>query len=135
MYTTYEGFSTRKQVPFAPPVAGEPRIGPFLDVGPGRLDAETPPRYLDPWGMPYAYFAFDQSINAYPAHSWKGVTAYRQNGKPLHSQGFQIISSGPNKVFGPGGEWSPGQGVWAPGGSGGDDLSNFNHGRLAQQSE
>ena len=38
---------------------------------------------------------------------------------------FQIISAGPDRVFGRGGVWRPGHGDYAPGQPGYDDLSNF----------
>ena len=62
----------------------------------------------------------------------------------LEDRGFQVISAGGNGVFGPGDNWTPSvvapdgsltpaAGEWASGGSGADDLSNFNNGTLSGQ--
>ena len=43
----------------------------------------------------------------------------------LKADSFQIISAGPDKLFGPGGNWTPGTGAWMNNAVGGDDISNF----------
>ena len=43
---------------------------------------------------------------------------------------FQIISAGPNKIFGPGGNWTPGTGPWAENQPGNDDISNWTQRKL-----
>ncbi len=133
-YTNYQGFSRDKQHPFRPAAdAAEVRIGPFLDVSPNRLDGDG--RYLDPWGTPYAYFAYDPALNAYPDRDGFGVRPYRLNGKAMNPKGWQIVSAGPDGKFGPGGDWTPGEGPWAAGGPGADDLSNFNSGPLSRREQ
>lgn len=62
LQTNFSGFSTNKAMPFSQP--GGNAIGPFLEIKPGKADAAG--RYLDPWGVPYAYFAFDPSLTNYP---------------------------------------------------------------------
>jgi hypothetical protein len=51
------------------------------------------------------------------------------NGKTVNYTGFQIISSGANRLPGPGGLWSPGTAPYAKAdpvnAPGGDDLANF----------
>ena len=132
VYTNYQGFSTNKAQPF---LATGGFIGSFLDVNTGKVlqttDANGYPvaTYLDPWGTPYAYFAYDQSVGAYPSSTanpnpflWprqgdthptessqalvpnaaanSGLAAFRQGGKFLNQKGFQIISAGPDQQFG-----------------------------------
>jgi hypothetical protein len=133
-YTNYQGFSRDKQHPLRPPAdAPGARVGPFLDVTADRLDAAG--RYLDPWGTPYAYLAYDPASNDYPDRDCFGVRAYRVNGKAMNPKGFQIISAGPDRRFGPGGDWTPGEGPWAAGGPGADDLANFNLGPLGRRAD
>ena len=126
-----QGFSNNKQRPFTPAsVAGENRSGPFLEINASKI---VDGRYLDPWGTPYAYFAWDPSVNTYPVGACLGVTngPYNAGGTPIkyyQPKGYHIISAGANQQFGPGGTWTPGAGQWATGQPGGDDLSNFNGG-------
>jgi hypothetical protein len=130
--TDYTGFSLRKDYPFT---KGGDRLGPFLDLPASRFDGDG--RLLDPWGTPLAYFAFDQSDGAYPdvTFSWDGFTVapYSLAEKKVRPKSYQIISAGKDLRFGPGGPWTPGQGAWAAGEPGADDLSNFNEGPLLLQ--
>jgi hypothetical protein len=49
---------------------------------------------------------------------------------------FQLISSGQNQVFGPGGSaWTPGSGKYAIDADGYDDLSNFSSTQLGKKDE
>jgi hypothetical protein len=130
--TNHEGFSISKTQPFA----AEPRdtrLGPFLELRRSQLDPEE--RFLDPWGTPYVYFAFDAWQGTYSrTFLWKGwpIAPYRREGKYMNGKSFQIISAGPNHQFGPGGDWLPGEGPWSADGPGGDDISNFNNGPLSR---
>jgi hypothetical protein len=130
--TKFTGFSKNKAHPF---VEGGERIGPFLDGPSFRFDADG--RLLDVWGSPYMYFAYDPTIGTYPAvtYTYNATTVahYTQRGKALKLKGYQIISAGPDRLFGPGGEWTPGSGAWAAGEPGADDMSNFNEGDLSTQ--
>jgi prepilin-type N-terminal cleavage/methylation domain-containing protein len=164
-----QGFSTNRAMPFTPSTSSDNRIGPFLEVSPGKIVGG---HYVDPWGTPYAYFAFDPSLHNYPSAGWprydpahpadpaftdlhptenvpmlatvppppgvKVLTPYVTPGTPsraLNQKGFQIVSAGPDQIFGVGGTWIPGQGEYISNGPGADDLSNFNNGPLGQQSQ
>jgi len=132
-FTSFQGFSTNRQTPFASP-SGGPSVGPFLDVAAGKLDTASPPHYTDPWGNPYAYLAFDPNLNKYPNATCFGVSPYSDStGKPLNQKGFQIISAGKDGAFGPGGAWTPQQGQYAIGAAGADDLASFNSTPLGSQ--
>jgi hypothetical protein len=147
-YTNYDGFSAHRERPFTPlEKPGELRMGPFLDFPSSRFDADG--RVLDPWGTPFAYFTAIQGNDYTGSFTWKGATVrpYREPGNPtrfMNPNGFQVISAGRNGVFGPGGNWTPtwfdadvnktpAAGEWVRGGSGADDLSNFNKGMLSSQ--
>lgn len=107
----------------------------FLEWPSGRYDSSGT-RFTDPWGTPYVYFTSkvgnDYNYNAmlYYGNStgaYSGVEPYKDvtGSKYLNSHSYQIISAGKNKVFGPGGAWTPGSGAYAFLGNGSDDLSNF----------
>lgn len=159
-----QGFSTNRAKPFSPvnnATPNETRVGPFLETTNAKLfvaGAGQMPFYLDPWGTPYAYFSFDPGLNSYPVNTANptalaapaagathptesspmapnGVRAFRSGGKFLNQKGFQIVSAGPDQVFGSGGDWAPGTGDYVSNGIGGDDISNFNSGPLNQQSQ
>lgn len=134
--TNYQGFSINRSAPFS--TAGGDRVGPFLDLPANRFDGNG--HILDAYGNPYAYFSFDPTIGKYdPNITFVGASPYFQNNKALKLKGFQIISAGKNGMFGSGANtgsgWTPGSGQWADATSsaGGDDLSNFNEGVLANQ--
>lgn len=132
VYTNYQGFSTNKAQPFT--TAGG-FAGSILEVNAGKVFQQTDSSgypvatYLDPWGTPYAYFAWDPTVGAYPSSTatpnpflWprqgdthptetsqalvpnaaanSGLAAFRQGGKFLNQRGFQIISAGPDQQFG-----------------------------------
>lgn len=164
--TGFQGFSTNRTNPFTKPAVGstESRIGPFLNFPDKRYVAgssvpgadTTRPALLDPFGAPFAYFAFNPVVNTYkfPVYDAKSnsyaytgdqgyrfnnttVTPYILNNKYLEPKGFQLISAGENGKddpttpgtygFGPGGtNWTPRSGVYAEGGAGADDIANFN---------
>jgi len=102
--------------------------GPYFDFPENRLNRSenNPPRFLDPWGTPYIYF---RSINGNDySGSYTTVSPYQLGGRFVNQNTIQILSAGENKVFGPGGNWTPGSGPYASGGPGFDDLANFNQG-------
>jgi hypothetical protein len=133
-FTKYQGFSLNKQRPFMPmEKPPETRIGPFLDLPSSKYSDDG--RVLDPWGTPLAYFTSVQGNDYTGSFTWNGSTVrpYREPGSPdrfVNPKRFQIICAGRNGVFGPGGNWTPGEGEWSADGPGGDDLSNFNNGTL-----
>lgn len=127
------GFSNNPKRPFAgPPSAGEQRKGPWLVVNP-RMVAAGPggqSRLIDPYDIPYAYFAsLDGKTNNYGSQSFNGgaagtVAPYVSGGRPVNESGFQIISAGKDKQFGPGGTNLPATG------DGEDDQAHFAKGVL-----
>lgn len=173
LQTNYRGFSTNRARPFSMP--GDNALGPFLEFKATKYTPEG--RLIDPFGVPFAYFAFDPSFGSYPnnnnvaatsngqptaviapfANGYDGtyqvdgtaiapnnITAFYTPGvapQPIafhNPKGFQLVSAGPDQVFGRGGAWVPGQGDYVSVGTnvfGGDDLSNFNEGPLNQKSK
>ncbi|VTR91121.1 Uncharacterized protein OS=Isosphaera pallida (strain ATCC 43644 / DSM 9630 / IS1B) GN=Isop_2823 PE=4 SV=1: N_methyl_2 [Gemmata massiliana] len=146
----YQGFSTNGQQPFTPKSASAPdeqRIGPFLQlkanmysVAPAGITSPTLPAngaswLLDPYGVPYAIFLAGpkgayltsagaaQSFTVTTPTGTSTVNTYYRGSSPVKYENpktLQIISAGPNKLFGKGQEWS------SPAtGAGEDDKSNF----------
>jgi prepilin-type N-terminal cleavage/methylation domain-containing protein len=87
------------------------------------------PSYMDAYNkQPLVYFSSNSRQNGYTgiANSL-GVSAYLQQTTPVNyynSTTFQIISAGPDGVFGPGGTTLPATGA------GSDDMSNFSGKKL-----
>jgi prepilin-type N-terminal cleavage/methylation domain-containing protein len=144
--TQYQGFSNNRQQPFNVGAAADTRIGPFLETKPTDFDA-TGTRLLDKFGVPYAYFSahvYNTSRQAFVTDYGNGaysqtytpagtVQAYATApGRFLNPKSFQIISAGANKLFGPGGVWAPGQGVYDQRGAGYDDFGTFQKARLGE---
>jgi hypothetical protein len=152
------GFSTN---PSDPSLLGGDRIGPFFDFKSSRLTTAYSGgsnffSYLDPFpkakpiivsgnrvdvpAKPYAYFSHYKSVNGYPRYTGSdnallGVSPYAQSLTPApryyKPDSFQIITAGPDALFGPGGVWTPGNtAALGPNGEGRDDMSNFVPGRL-----
>ncbi len=98
------------------------------------------PVYMDPFGVPFAYFASTKVGGKYAAPNFTAagvsgsqtLNAYIEpNAKWLNQDGCQIISAGENKRFGTGGTWTPGAGAYVTTGTdGGDDMANFNNGAM-----
>ncbi|VTR98762.1 type II secretion system protein [Tuwongella immobilis] len=130
--TNFSGFSSNPSAPFA---TGGTRMGPLLELNAKRLNANN--ELIDPWGNPYVYFtAINRGYNSHPLNpttatpTGVSMTFFSQsiNGgapKPLNATGFQMISAGNNKAFGPGGLWAPGGGVYGGASPGADDVANF----------
>jgi hypothetical protein len=124
------------------------RVAPFYEFKSDRLvvlpaNALNGNNYfscLDPYGNVYAYFSTYKSRNGYNRYGTSdcpnlGVSPYIQSIQtpptpPLvmywNPDSYQIISAGRNKMFGPGGLWSPGN----TNANGSDDLANFFDGLL-----
>jgi prepilin-type N-terminal cleavage/methylation domain-containing protein len=125
------GFNTNKATPAAP---GGTRSGPYFEFKSNRLrrDANGFFAYLDPWGgRPYAYFSATKAGNDYrddcPA---LGLAPYFDLSRRfLNPNSYQIVSAGPDKDFGPGGQWNPATG-YGSGNAGSDNLSNFSQNAL-----
>ncbi|HEY2784731.1 MAG TPA: type II secretion system protein [Fimbriiglobus sp.] len=164
--TQYSGFSNDARFPFdTSPASQNNRKGKFFDIpnkSLQKLNGGTTGRYVDPWGTPYVYMApIDGKQYPQPSASGDvipqavlqnmmgnptpgqptGMNPYRTQISPtvtkaLKEGSFQIISAGPDKFFGPGGVYAPGQGVYFnkseyPGFVAGDDFSNFSGARLS----
>jgi prepilin-type N-terminal cleavage/methylation domain-containing protein len=137
---------------------GERMKGPFFDFKPDRVLGG---QFRDPYGTPFMYlsskngndyFAFGASyagfIPSFAADGgWAGVSPFGTQvdsstdrvTRYINPQGFQIISAGKDRMFGPG-SWNPsanrhvpyvaGIDFYTPAMPGGDDLANFSTGML-----
>ncbi len=142
--------------PVAPLQAAVSLKGPFFDFPENRISPTN--GYLDPWGVPYAYFGSLDSGAYNPLETLSftlngatyTVNPYRTPTPPppaaptgfkwVNEKGCQIISAGENgnnptglptaRGFGPGNLWVPGNGTYVTGQSGGDDIANFNGGKM-----
>jgi len=142
------GFSTNTRNPTD---NRQDRIGPFFKFQPKRLTTDPSgfPRYNDPWGTPYAYFSSYNRRNGYEKYyaspglgtDCPGLVPYYKSTignvvlaaydptqvNHYNPETFQIISAGPDKQFGAGGLWGPGNPAL---GAGADDYANFHRTRL-----
>lgn len=120
------GFSTNKA---NPATLGGTRLGPYFEFKSPRLkrDATTGMfAYLDPWeGQPYAFFSATKAGNDYTADcpTLKVKPYFDLSRRFLNPTGFQILTAGPDRKFGPGELWNPLQGTKDLVGM--DDMSNF----------
>ncbi len=120
------GFNSSRATPTAP---GGTRMGPYFEFKPARLrrDAAGFFAYLDVWeGQPYAFFSATKAGNDYTSDCPSlGVrSCFDLSRRFLNPNGFQILSAGPDKKFGPGDLWNPAKG-YPTDGPGADDFSNF----------
>lgn len=114
----------------------------------GGTSNDAQPWFLDPWSTPYLYISTDKG-NDYPFDStykhpvaavqtlltaamtrapWTGFRPARDTGassRYFNVKSFQIFSAGRNKIFGTGGAYTSGSGVYALNKDGGDDWSNY----------
>ena len=131
------GFSTDPMNPANP---ATPDRKKYFDFDVARLlfrDPANPfPSYLDPWGRaPYVYFQSGSRSDNYknwlqnttgvaPYYSKATVVAPAVQTGYYNATTFQLISAGPDGLFGPGGFWTPATATSiAP--QGRDDVSNF----------
>ncbi len=106
------------------PFSGGGTLNPaFYNFPPSRVNANH--QFLDPWGNPYIYFAARVPNTYLSSYGNIHPLLDPTTSKYLNPQSFQIISAGPNGVFGPGGAYTPGLGSYTIGGPGGDDISNL----------
>lgn len=122
--TNYTGFSSDRVHPFS---TGGLRIGPFIDITASKINGNH--EMVDPWGTPFAYFTSIHG-NDYPAVTFtangSSVSPFTEAGRFVQQKSFQIISAGPNRIFGPGGDYrGANAAAYRAGAIGGDDLSNF----------
>lgn len=130
--TGYTGFSSNRSAPFTP---GGTRVGPFTDIPASKINANG--EMIDPWGTPYAYFTATNG-NDYPSSPFTAngtsVYPYSEGGRYVQQKSFQIISAGPDRRFGPGGDYrGTNAGSYAAGQAGGDDLTSFAQAGSVQQ--
>ncbi len=121
--------------PIAPTGTANAKKGPFYDVPAAALANGY--MHVDAFGLPYVYFASSTGqkygigglyTGTSPLGSPNNVTPYTSGGKFVNPDSVQIISAGANKMYGRGGVWSPGNNDYAGGGTGEDDVANFNGG-------
>lgn len=125
-YTEYRGFSKDSKHPFLPPVSPDEHRSPLLETKPGkfwnRQTGEYDGYFRDHWGTPYV---------VHPVRYSYGVqrTTLPLNGEMKSS--FQIVCAGPDKTFGPGGDWKPGEGAYSSGQPGADDMVHWRRLKLS----
>lgn len=133
-YTRYAGFSPSPTRPLAAPASGEePRS--YLAVPRDRvrnpMTGVEDGQIRDPWGQPYVVFGYSSVTREYGGLNPYGVRPYtKPDGEVFNPKGLQFVSAGPDGRFGPGGPWTPGAGMWAPGERGADDIGSFVPGTL-----
>jgi prepilin-type N-terminal cleavage/methylation domain-containing protein len=174
--TQYQGFSNDASRPFDTSAGSMAnRTGKYFDIPFERIqtlaNGTRTGRYLDPWGTPYVYMTSDGKtyplptaasdvvpqallVNMGVANQPTGINPFRSltsgtNTKAFNDKTFQIISAGPNKIFGRGSYYLSGGGQipivcapYTPGTSpysdkdpGGDDFANFRNLKLSATSD
>ena len=139
---------------------------PFLDFDAGRMKIGTNgfATYCDPYNTPYAYFSSkynycDYSNNItgfgtvylgrfmyegqivrpfFNTYTGGNIPTNWSQFKFLNPRSFQIISAGPDKIFGTndtGLPYAPNTGSYMIGGVGYDDLANFSSTQLGKKDE
>ena len=143
----FTGFASSRTDPTLSEASVSKRKGPYYDFDTTRINgsfASGKLGYNNSYGGPYAYisnseYAFFTGTplstlggNLYPYRTSSATTASSYN----NAKTFQLISSGQNQVFGPGGSaWTPGSGKYAIDADGYDDLSNFSSTQLGKKDE
>ena len=155
---SFSGFSTDKRDPCE--TSSSKRKGPYFDFDSGRvkpignMPGSTYLTYVNGWEGEYTYFSnssyklyansfiaspmnptndkYSIDLNSYSAK----VMPYVNGSVFFNAKTFQIIGSGQNQMFGPGGAgWTPGSGSYAIDADGYDDLSNFSSTQLGKKDE
>ena len=145
--TKGQGFTLGPNGVLALPVAGSKTYGPYFTfqaVHLGERPAGGYKNYLDPFGQVYAYLSAWKGTNQYsPYNAGFGVAVagagitdcptlgvspyFSLSGNSIqyyNPSSYQIISAGTNKLFYPGGLWTP-QNSQTIGANGQDDMTNF----------
>ena len=113
--------------PVAPSAAATSKIT-FMQFPQNRVTAAG--EYVDPWNTPYVYHGSVAGGN-YQNVAVNGVFPLNTApGKWVNPGGVQIISAGENMQYGTGGMWAPNFGSYIYGQAGGDDMANFNGGKI-----
>lgn len=129
----FTGFAASRTDPTLSESVVKKRKGPYYEFDTTRLSgtfASGKLGYNNKFGGPYAYFSNVDYAHflAYPLSTSGGPISPYHRGAPVTASSyynpktFQLISSGPDKLFGPGGYYTP---PLAIGSSGFDDISNF----------
>ena len=155
---SFSGFSTDKRDPCE--TTALKRKGPYFDFDSSRvknigvMPGSTYLTYVNGWEGEYTYFSnssyklYANSSIAAPANNTNDkyspdlnnysakVAPYLNGSVFFNAKTFQIIGSGQNQLFGPGGSgWTPGSGKYAIDADGYDDLSNFSSTQLGKKDE
>jgi prepilin-type N-terminal cleavage/methylation domain-containing protein len=169
--TQYQGFSNDASRPFDTSAGSMAnRTGKYFDIPFERIqtlaNGTRTSRYLDPWGTPYVYMTSDGKTYPLPtaasdvvpqalllsmgvANQPTGINPFRSltsgtNTKAINDRTFQIISAGPNKIFGRGSyyvspnvyfPYTPGASPYTDKDPGGDDFANFRNLKLSASSD
>ena len=143
----FTGFAADRSDPTFSEAAKSKRKGPYYDFDTTRISgtfASGKLGYKNSYDGAYAYISNSEYAfftgsplvtlggNLYPYRTSSATTASSYN----NAKTFQLISSGQNQVFGPGGSaWTPGSGKYAIDADGYDDLSNFSSTQLGKKDE
>ena len=137
----FQGFSSNPAAPWDTTNARYKIKGPFYEFDAARVrnDANNPATFSNSWGGDYAYFS-SSDYAYFLSNPLSGVLLpYHKNAAPPVSAGsfynaktFQIISSGQDQSFGPGGYYNPPYAIGLPIY---DDLANFSSTQLGKKDE
>ena len=144
----FTGFAASRTDPTAPESLVTKRKGPYYEFEPARVSGSIATGrlgYNNSYGGAYVYYAKDDykyfnslapsTLLPFPVYPYRDPTSATASSF-LNPKTFQIISSGQNQVFGPGGvNWTPGIGKYAIDADGYDDLANFSSTILGKKDE
>ena len=139
---TFRGFSSNPAAPWGIGNASYKLKGPFYEFDSVRVLNNTStnrPTFVNSWGGAYAYFS-SSDYAYFLSNPLSGVLLpYHKSAAPPVSAGsfynaktFQIISSGQDQSFGPGGYYNPPYAIGLPIY---DDLANFSSTQLGKKDE
>ena len=153
----FQGFSSNPSAPWDTTNTRYKTKGPFYEFDPVRVLKNNPttiPTFVDRWNGSYAYFSsadysnFSRTVNGgYGAYSATGGSIsplLRATNTFYNPKTFQIISAGPDQIFGKGSFGggttfglihTPGSGDYLVGAPGYDDLANFSSTQLGKKDE
>lgn len=135
----FTGFAASKTDPTLTEAASSKRKGPYYQFETTRVSGTASTGklgYKNAWDGPYLYFSKSDYLT-YTSNPLGGVYPYRNSNTTTvnsfyNPKTFQIISSGQDQTFGPGGYYQPPFTIGVPGY---DDLSNFSSTVLGKKDE
>ena len=135
----FTGFAASRTDPTLPEASSSKRKGPYYEFDTARVTGTASTGklgYKNAWDGPFVYFSKSDYLY-YTNNPLGGVSPYRNSNTTTansfyNSKTFQIISSGQDQTFGPGGYYQP---PFAIGSPGYDDLSNFSSTVLGKKDE